>query len=137
MKSLAIIFGLVFMLGCASRATRNTLILDYGDFGPQAAAYKALGMEWWQWENHGDSNPRTSYDIKVVVYRNIPLLTVQRRYPVDKNRQRDYRYLAYPQALAYLDKQIAEDILPELTQKHKKTKAKIQNAFKDRSDRPD
>jgi hypothetical protein len=42
-------------------------VVPYEAFGPQAIAYKLIGMEWWQWDNHGDSRPR-KYPIKVVIY---------------------------------------------------------------------
>jgi len=87
---------------------RQVLILNYDDFGPQAMAWKTIGMQWWQWDHHGDSDPNTKYDIKVVVYRNIPLEAVKERFPVVKEQKKDYRYLAYDKALEYLDKNIKE-----------------------------
>jgi hypothetical protein len=29
---------------------RHYAVLDYEDFGPQAMAWKKIGMQWWQWD---------------------------------------------------------------------------------------
>ena len=89
--------------------------MNYSDFGPQAAAWEYIGMEWWQWEPHGDSNPGMKYDIKVVVYRNISLSKVQEFYPVIEDKKQDYRYLEYTKALEYLEKTIEENLVAEVT----------------------
>ena len=102
------------------------MVLKYHDFGPQAAAYETIGMEWWQWDNHGDSDPDYRYDIKIVVYRDIPLHQVKEAYPVLKEKKQDYRYLSYAKAMAYLNGQIQEDLLPELTETLRKTRSRIE-----------
>lgn len=121
----SIVFFLVCILGaswfvaCQSgvspKNNKNTLILNYSDFGPQAAAHELIGFEWYQWESHGDSNPNTKYDVKVVVYRNTRLNKVKEMYPVIKGKQ-DYRYVHYRDALEYCDRLIKEegDLLPHL-----------------------
>jgi hypothetical protein len=70
----------------------NTLILKYQDFGPQAVSHKLLGMEWYQWNSQGPDDPNATDDVKVAVYRNVPLEEVKRIYPVVKGTQ-DYSYL--------------------------------------------
>ena len=108
--------------------TRHTLILDYNEFGPQVEAYELLGMQWWQWQPHGDSRPR-KYDIKVVVYKGIDLETVKEKFPVNQLQEQDYRYVKYSDALQYLDERIQEIDIPELTAKLKVTRVRIQDYF--------
>ena len=122
MRTCFLIVIVLSMIGCSPAQT--TLVLDYSDFGPQATAYELIGYEWWQWERHGDSRPR-HYAIKVVVYRDILLSEVRKAYPVVKEKEQDYRYVSHDEAIAYLDNQIEEDILPELTQTLHKTKSTI------------
>ncbi len=98
---------ILFALGCSSISNR-TMALSYQDFGPQVAAYKTIGMEWWQWDNVGDCNPNYQYDVKVVVYRNASAKTVKAAYPVSKELKHDYRYLKYEAACDYLDNKISE-----------------------------
>ncbi len=105
------------------------LVLDYRDFGVQAAAYQLLGMEWWQWLPHGDSDPDTEYDIKVVVYKEVGLQSVKRAYPVVYERNQDYRYLDFDSAMRYLDEQIKENILPEITERLQETRKKLNAQF--------
>ena len=108
--------------------TGHTLILDYNEFGPQVEAYELLGMQWWQWQPHGDSRPR-KYDIKVVVYKGIDLETVKEKFPVNQLQEQDYRYVKYSDALQYLDERIQEIDIPELTAKLKVTRVRIQDYF--------
>lgn len=122
MKICFLIVIVLSIIGCST--TQTTLILDYSDFGPQAAAYELIGYEWWQWDSHGDSRPR-HYDIKVVVYRDVPLSEVKRAYPVVKEKEQDYRYVPYGEAIEYLDNLIKENVLPEVTQTLRKTKSTI------------
>lgn len=118
------------LTGCAlshySTPKRHTLVLSYQDFGPQAAAYELIGFEWYQWNSHGSDKPAEHDDVKVVVYRDIPLADVKRRYPVLQGRQ-DYRYVTYEAAIAYCDLMLQEhrDLLGHL----RNTKQKIQHHF--------
>ena len=125
MKIAAVIFLALCAPGCAT-APRNMMVLQYHDFGPQAAAYQAIGMEWWQWDNHGDPDPNFQYDVKVVVYRDIPLSQVREAYPVVKSKEQDFRYLAYTDAMAYLNTTIQEDAMAEVTHRLKLTRAGIE-----------
>ncbi len=117
-----------YAAGCAT-SSKTTMVLDYEDFGPQAAAYETIGMAWWQWERQGDPDPNHRYDIKVVVYRGIPLEQVQARYPVVADKKQDYRYVSYDDAMKYLDRQIQENVLPEVTQRLRATQSRIQDAL--------
>ena len=55
--------------GCNEQSSKD-LTLNYYDFGLQCMCYELIGYDWWQWDNHGDSDPKTTCDIKVVVYHN-------------------------------------------------------------------
>jgi hypothetical protein len=88
-------------------------VLSYQELGPQAAVYELIGMEWYQWNNHGGSDPREVDDVKVVVYRNVSLDKVKEMYPVVVGKQ-DYRYLDYETAIKYLSKNEGEPYLEHL-----------------------
>jgi hypothetical protein len=103
----------------------NALVLDYSDFGPQAMAYELIGFQWWQWEKPCCSEPDTIYNIKVVVYKDIPLNEAQALFPVNPEQQQDYRYLEYSKALTYLNQHIQDDEMPSLLTTLKETKRKI------------
>jgi len=85
----------------------RTIVLSYDDFGPQAMSYEQIGKEWYQWHSQGPDDPNARDDIKVVVYRNVSLDEVKRKYPVIESQQ-DYRYLEYQPALNLL-KQYEQD----------------------------
>ena len=116
---------LIAALMCFAAHTANagdrTLVLKYADFGPPSMAWQTIGMDWWQWDNHGDSDPKTKYDIKVVVYKGIPLAQVKQIYPVVKSKEQDYRYLSYDTAIKYLERNIdanvKDNFLPKLTER--------------------
>ena len=114
---------------CLSNIQTKTTILNYEEFGPQAAAYETIGMQWWQWDTHGDSRPGIRYDIKVVVYKDIQLSRVKKAFPVIRKKHQDFRYLSYKKAVQYLDDQIQEDILPETTRVLRKTRKRIIDSF--------
>lgn len=118
----------LLLVGCAHAEVKNMVVLDYNDFGPQAAAYELLGMEWWQWQSHGESRPQT-YNVKVVVYNDVTLDSVKQKYPVVKEQLKDYRYVPYNDAIQYLDDMIQENLMPELTTKLKQTKQTLLKEF--------
>jgi len=99
-------------------------VLEYKDFGPPVIATELLGVDWWQWQNHGGSSPET-YAIKVVVYNNIERDQVEKRYPVVPSKNQDYRYIEYHEALKYLDERIAENVMEQVTDKLINTRNKI------------
>jgi hypothetical protein len=117
-RSLRLIFAvlsvIVLTVGCAksaqpaSESTDGALVLAYDDFGPQVVAHTLVGMEWWQWEAHGDSDPATAYPVRVVVHRGLGAAELAERYPVDPQKKLDHRYVTVERALAWLDEQIAE-----------------------------
>jgi hypothetical protein len=105
----------------------DALILQYQDFGPQVMSYELIGMEWYQWNSQGPDDPNASDEVKVVVYRKIPLKEVKRRYPVIEGKQ-DYRYLEYQAALDLLHKYEADPFwneYPQTREQMKQTKEKI------------
>jgi hypothetical protein len=85
----------------ASVAGAKDRVLPYEAFGPQVVAHELIGMEWWQWDSHGDSEPR-KYPIKVVVYWNQSLEETKKRYPVVREKEQDYRYVEYETAKRHL-----------------------------------
>lgn len=121
------LFHWIFSSAC-SAGQQTTLVFQYDDFGPQSAADKILGRQWWQWQSHGDSRPR-KYDIKVVVYKGISLQEVKRLYPVLPEKKQDFRYVEYQLALDYLDKNITENVMQILTEKLQVTKNRLTQAF--------
>lgn len=106
---------LFFLLGCIALSScslvggtlkESTLVLQYQDFGPEGMAGELLGPERWPWANEHYSRPQ-QFDIKVVVYRGVPLKDVKITYPVDKDSNQDYRYIEYSQAIQWHDDQLA------------------------------
>ncbi len=116
------------VIGC-SRETKTSIVLNYTDFGPQVLAWQHIGMLWWQWEPHGDSHPQTQYDIKVVVYRDVSLKEIQKKYPVIPQRSQDYRYFNYTDALDYLNENREEMQLPVMIERFEDSKRIIINAL--------
>lgn len=119
-----------FISGCASvsKLNPNWIVMSYSDFGPQVIAHEIIGMEWWQWQDHGDSIDR-EYAIQVVVYQGVSNEAVRQEFPVEPERQIDYRYLEYQRALDYLDEKIDEDVMENVTEKLKSTREKIKAHF--------
>lgn len=91
----------------------KTVVMQYEDFGPQVMSYEYIGMQWYQWDSEGGDDPNRTFDIRVVVYRNISLNEVEKMYPVIKQRQ-DYRYLEYQAALELLGKYESDPSWDEL-----------------------
>ena len=126
------------MFSC-SENDKQILILSYDDFGPQAIAWETFGMQWWQWDNHGDGDPNTKYDIKIAIYRDIPLHKVKERFPAVQETKQDYRYIEYNAALRYLDKNILdyEEIeaqwAKDIVKRHSKVRNKIINVLKEKN----
>lgn len=125
-----ILFICTLVLGCFNGVKNNTVTFSYSDFGPQVIAHEVIGMEWWQWQDHGDSRPR-DYDVKVVVYRNATLDEVKIKFPVVAEQLKDYRYLEYDVAINFLNEKIDENILEAVTVDLKKTRQKLVNVLGD------
>lgn len=106
----------------------KTIVLKYSDFGPAAAAYNIIGSNWWQWVGCPCSEPgdMEEYDIKVVVFHDIPLRQVRKTYPVLEEKLQDFRYLPYAKAMEYLEKHIQENFSAEMTQGLQQTKYLIE-----------
>jgi len=104
MKS--IIASFLLSLG-AQTVSADEAILPYSAFGPQAAAYELIGMEWWQWDSHGDGTDR-EYPIKVVVFWNQTQRETAKNHPVDESKPQDFRYVEYSKAVEYLERIIRE-----------------------------
>lgn len=110
--------------GCASRIEKSTVLFEYADFGPQAMAYPLLGPKNLQWEPEvpiliGQGK------VHVVVYKGIPVETVQKQFPADRSRNLDYRYLQYGEALNYLDAKIERNLLRRVTARLRRTRDKL------------
>jgi hypothetical protein len=130
MRTIILILLALISVSCTSVPIQesNTLVLKYEDFGPQVIAHEILGMEWWQWNEHGDSRP-SKYNILVVVYRNIDQDAVSKLYPVNVDLKHDYRYLKLADAIQYLKDRISENIEPSVTSRLKSTLAVIDENF--------
>ena len=120
----------ILITGCLNSNNQNTLVFRYSDFGPQVIASEIIGMEWWQWQSHGESRP-TKYDIKVVVYNKIDIADVKKLYPVIEKQNQDYRYLEKSTALEYLDEKIKENTIELVTNTLITTRDKIKNTLKE------
>ncbi len=99
------IIAAVFLILGPYAAHAGEIILPYSAFGPQVLAHKLIGMEWWQWDSHGDSRPR-EYPIKVVVFWDQTLADTAKKYPVDRGKLKDFRYVEYSKAAAYFARTI-------------------------------
>jgi hypothetical protein len=89
MSRLLVIAFAFSLLSCANQKITNEIVLEYRNFGPQVIAYEIIGMEWWQWNEHGDSRP-AEYDIRVVVYRNASTEEIEKKYPIVENKKQDF-----------------------------------------------
>ena len=125
MSRLAFLLLFTLLTSCSVHSQQEVVLLDYQDFGPQIIAREVIGMEWWQWQEHGDSDPAAVYPVKVAVYRDIPLTEVAQRYPVEPEQKKDFRYLEYQNALRFLDKKITENVQESVTEQLKATRKKI------------
>jgi len=121
---------LLFVTGCVSTGSTNSswLLMDYTDFGPQVIAQEIIGMEWWQWQDYGDSVDQ-SYAIKVVVYNDIAGEIARREFPVNPEKNLDYRYVEYEKALKYLDEKIDENVVESVTERLKDTREVLLRHF--------
>lgn len=125
--ALALFLGLLSDCAALHKLTYNEF--KYSDFGPQAMAHELLGMNWWQWSEPGGFQPNETFDVKVVVYCAGQRSDIEKRFPVDKATHKDYRYVIKNDAIGYLIKHINEDFIPEVTEKLKTTKYKIESAI--------
>ncbi len=110
--------------GCSSQLQKNTLVLEYADFGPQTMAYKALGPKNLQWQPQ-EPLLLGQGKVYVVVYKNISIDDVQHHFRPDHTNHLDYRYIQYGDALNYLDARIAQNLLRKITTRLQKTRKAI------------
>jgi len=105
---LAVLLFTAFLGAAPGRAGEgprpHTLLLDYDDFGPQVIAHELIGMQWFQWDAHGDESRKEK--IVVVVYSGQGKEAVSKQFPVNRATKQDYRYVSQKAALDFLDKQI-------------------------------
>jgi hypothetical protein len=106
-KDMKNLFTAALLLLGLQAARGGEVILPYSAFGPQAAAYKVIGMEWWQWDSHGDSRPR-DYPIKIVVFWDQTREDTAKRHPVDREKLQDFRYVEYSKAITHMERTINE-----------------------------
>ncbi len=104
----AITLSLIVLLLTPMLSRAGSAIFHYDDFGPQVAVYELIGFQWWQWEPHGDPDPTSKPDIRVVVYWDEALDDIKAQYPADRGKQLDYRYLEYGKAIKHLENLIQE-----------------------------
>ncbi len=128
MLRLLIAFSFVLLAACANQVKQNTVVLNYSDFGPQVIAGEVIGMEWWQWLSHGEPRPAV-YDIKIVVFQDIPLKEIKRLYPIKPDMQKDYRYLKYEKALDFLNSKIDDNVMEKVTSILEATRTKLIGEF--------
>jgi hypothetical protein len=123
--------GLLLVGACKTQLPVTTAVLQYEDFGPPSMVYELLGQGWWQWQDHGDSDPGKHYDIHVVVYRGVTLEEAKRRYPSVPDAEADYRYVPFEDAMRHLDEQIpiAAEELPTLAERLRATRREILSRF--------
>ncbi len=119
-----LILTCLMLTSCASRISRTTLVFDYADFGPQAMAYRLIGAKNYQWDPHAPI-PFGNEGVRVVVYRNISLEEVERHFPVSPESLRDYRYVAYAEAMDYLDARIRQNLLRRITERLEQTRDQL------------
>ncbi len=111
----AVVLLLVSQSSCTSKPVNDTgrligkmLVLDYREFGPPQLSEEIIGPDYWQWKKQREHRP-IQYDIKVIVYRNISLPAVKKRYPVLPKKKKDYRYVEYLKVTKWIDRMIKEN----------------------------
>lgn len=115
------IFALLQLAACANTKEQDTtkevtansptiFVAKYKDFGPPQLSSPLLGNQWWQWPDPENHKPVT-YDVKVVVYRDVSLDVVKASFPVIPEKKQDYRYVAYEDAVTYFDNTIEQLLL--------------------------
>lgn len=124
--SFFLIVGFIFSSVFGSEA--KSCVLNYQDFGPQAAVYELIGFEWWQWDNVGDCDGQRFYPIKVVVYWDEDLADIKKQYPVVEETEQDFRYVTYEKAVRHLKTMITEEVGDEkLINKYRKALRRLRS----------
>ncbi|GAA5213669.1 hypothetical protein ACFSJ3_03055 [Corallincola platygyrae] len=108
LPSALLILSTLLLTSCSEvEPAEYTYVLPYSAFGPPSMSGSLLGVEWYQWQPHGDSRPK-QYPVKVVVYRELAKSEVEKAFPVNPAEELDYRYVSYSAAISYLDKNIKD-----------------------------
>lgn len=114
---------------------QKTLLLAYGDFGPQALASGLLGQDCYSFGDCCCMELGDRFDIRVVVIDGITKDAAKARY-VTGPETGDYRVVTKAEALAFLREALrdqrswsAEDRIPTLEATLAKTEARITSAF--------
>lgn len=134
-KRIILLFWVGLLLVACQARLRSTarelpvLLLDYTDFGPQYLAALLLGDPYPSWAS--DEQDAGTYRIGVVVYKDdVDPDLVRMRYRIDATRGQDYRYIAYTDAMAYLERHSRNAALSESSrQKLEETKWRIIEAL--------
>ncbi len=90
---------------------------EYDAFGPAAMSFDLLGQAWWQWDSEGHAFEEDGGTIWVVVHDGLTGDALATRFPVREDQRCDHRYVALPDARAYLRAHIdelADADVPEL-----------------------
>ncbi|MBD1558140.1 hypothetical protein HC752_14475 [Vibrio sp. S9_S30] len=98
---------LFFVFSTGINANSSITVMNYHDFGPPSLSGKLLGVEWFQWQSHGDSKPR-NYPVKVVVYEGYDLERIENLYPVISIKEQDFRYVTFDSAIDFIDSSLAD-----------------------------
>ncbi|RTZ20081.1 hypothetical protein [Vibrio penaeicida] len=97
----------MFVFSSSINANSSITVMNYHDFGPPSLSGKLLGVEWFQWQSHGDSKPR-NYPVKVVVYEGYELEKVESLYPVNSAKEQDFRYVTFDSAVDFIDSSLID-----------------------------
>lgn len=79
--------------------------MEYSEFKPASRSYELLGSE--SDERNELDNENSEIQTKIVIYRNVDLITVKKTYPTFGGKP-NYRFVEYGEAIAFLDKQLSE-----------------------------
>lgn len=124
----------IAVAGCSGiRTTDDPFVLPYNSFGPQVAAHRLIGFEWFQWNSSGSSDPNNVEPIFVVVSTKSLMEEAKKRYVVSEQEQSDYRFVTVDAALKYIDDELADADARLLFGKTlQSTRSKIEQHFGDR-----
>lgn len=86
--------------------SQGIFVTSHSSFGPPQLSKQLIGNKWWQWDDPQNHQPVT-YNVKVVVYKDIPLELVKTSFPVIPEIKQDFRYVSYTDARIYFDEKFA------------------------------
>jgi hypothetical protein len=104
MKPYLILFSvLLFFTSCA--VNERHMMLSYEDFNPAWVSEDLLSPPFWSWDTCGCGDPKEKDPISVVIYKK-DLKAAIRKYPIDEEKELDYRYLSICQANGIIDRTV-------------------------------